>query len=63
MFTTMAATRPRMIIDTSEDIRLAVKLAAGKEDVSISELINRILRKELANEIKIAREYSPKKAK
>jgi hypothetical protein len=53
--------RIRIIIDTEEDVRLAVRLAATKAGVGVSELINDILRRELADEIKDARKYVPKK--
>lgn len=55
------AERIRMIIDTEEDIRLAVRLAATKLDISVSELVNKILRKALGGEIEDARKYLPKK--
>ncbi len=55
------ATRIRMIIDTEEEIRLAVKLAALKSGKGVSELVNDILRRALAAEIKDARKYTPEK--
>lgn len=54
------AERIRMIIDTEEEIRLAVRLAATKANISVSELVNTILRDQLADEIKDARKYIPK---
>lgn len=60
MIDLMTPTRVRMIIDTDEEIRLAVRLAATKTDRSISELVNSILRKALADEIRDARKYLPK---
>jgi hypothetical protein len=55
--------RIRLIIDTDEEVRLAVKLAATKGDMSTSELVNNILRKALAGEIQDARKYLPRKKK
>ncbi len=57
------AERIRIIIDTDEEVRLAVRLAATKADVSTSELVSTILRKALASEIEDARKYLPKKKK
>lgn len=53
------AERIRVIIDTDEEIRLAIRLAATKADVTTSELVNSILRKALASEIEDARKYLP----
>jgi hypothetical protein len=53
--------RIRMIIDTEEEVRLAVKLAATAAGVSSSELVNSILRKALPNEIRDAKKYLPKR--
>lgn len=53
--------RIRLIIDTDEDVRLAVKLAASKADLSVSDLINKVLRERFAEEIRDARKYIPKK--
>lgn len=55
------ADRIRIIIDTDEEVRLAVHMAATKADVSISELITSILRQHLAKEMAIAKEYVPSK--
>jgi len=60
---TIMAERIRLIIDTDEEIRLAVRLAATKADVSPSELVNGILKKALAGEIQDARKYLPRKAR
>lgn len=57
------AERTRLIIDTDEEIRLAVKLAANRAGVGLSELVNSILRKTLAAEIEDAKKYIPKKKK
>jgi hypothetical protein len=57
------AERIRLIIDTEEEIRLAVRLAATKADVSPSELVNGILRKVLAAEIQDAKRYLPRRKK
>lgn len=57
------ADRIRLIIETEEDVRLAVKLRCVRDDVSISELVNRILREALAEEIQDAKKYASKKAK
>ena len=54
---------PKLIIDTEEDVRLAVKLAANKADVGLSELVNEILRKALAAEIEDAKKYVPRRRK
>jgi hypothetical protein len=55
------AERIRMIIDTDEETRLAVRLAATKQGVSTSALVNSILRKALPSEIKDAKRYLPEK--
>lgn len=55
--------RIRLIIDTDEDVRLAVRLAATKADVSPSEFVNGILRKALAAELRDARKYLPSKSR
>lgn len=49
--------RTRMIIDTEEEVRLAVKLAATKAGQGISEFVNSLLKKELPEEIKDAKKY------
>lgn len=58
-----AANRPpiKMAIDTEEKIRLAVKLASTKAGLSPSELINNMLRKQLAKEITDAERYTPRR--
>lgn len=56
----MAPSRHRLIIDTTPEIHLAVKLAATRDDLSISEFVNSIFRKHLADEIKIARQFTDK---
>jgi hypothetical protein len=53
------AERIRMIIDTEEEIRLAVKLAATKAGMKVSDFVNAILREHLGPEIKDARKYLP----
>lgn len=53
--------RIRLIIDTDEDVRLAVKLAASKADLSVSDLLNRVLRERFAEEIRDAKKYIPRK--
>ena len=55
--------RIRLIIDTEEEIRLAVRLAATKADISPSQLVNALLRKSLAAEIEDAKKYLPRKGK
>lgn len=55
------AQRIRMIVDTEEEIRLAVHLAATRAGKSNSELVNDILRKALAAEIVDSRKYTPRK--
>ncbi len=55
------ADRIRIIIDTDEDVRLAVRLAATKADKTPSALVTEILRKALPVEIEDARKYLPKK--
>jgi hypothetical protein len=55
------AERIRIIIDTEEEVRLAVRLAATKADLTASQLINGILRRALAGEIADAKKYLPKK--
>lgn len=57
------AERTRMIIDTDEEIRLAVKLAATKADLGVSEFVNSLLRKALGPEIEDAKRYLPRKKK
>jgi hypothetical protein len=53
------ADRTRMIIDTTEEIRIAVRFAATKADKTTSAVVNEILRKALAAELKDARRYVP----
>jgi hypothetical protein len=53
------ATRIRLIIDTTEEIRLAVRLAATKANKSPSEIVNDLIRRTMAGEIKDARRYIP----
>jgi hypothetical protein len=53
--------RIRILFDTDEEIRLAVRLAATKADMSVSDLLNQMIRRELADEIKDAKKYLPKK--
>lgn len=53
--------RIRVIIDTEEEVRLAIRLAASKRNMTASELVNSILRKALAEEIKDAKKYVPPK--
>ncbi len=55
------AERIRIIIDTDDEVRLAVKLAATKQDVSVSELICNLVRAHLGPEIQDAKKYIPKK--
>lgn len=57
----LMAERIRMIIDTEEHIRLAVKLAATKAGKSASDLVNEILAKALKDEIRDAQKYIPAK--
>jgi hypothetical protein len=57
----MAAKRIRLIIDTTEEIRLGVRLAAMRGDKSPSQVINEILEKHLAEEITDAKKYTHKK--
>jgi hypothetical protein len=56
------AERIRLIIDTEEEVRLAIQLAATRAGMSKSEFVNSLLRKALANEIKDARKYVPDKS-
>jgi len=62
MIATMAE-RIRLILDVPEEVRLAVRLAATKADVTPSELVTSILQKTLASEIEDAKKYLPKKKK
>lgn len=57
--TATMAKRPRLIIDLPEDVRIAVKLAAMKRDVGISELVTSVLREAFKAEIKDAQKYVP----
>lgn len=57
------ADRIRLIIDTDEQTRLAVRLAATAADCSTSELVNRVLREVLKTEMQDARKYLPKNKK
>jgi hypothetical protein len=57
------AERIRLIIDTDEEIRLAVHLEATRQDLSASEVVNNILRKALASQIEDAKKYVPRKKK
>lgn len=59
----LMAERIRMIIDTDEEIRLAVKLAANKAGLSVSEFVNRVLREKLVNELRDAKKYLPQRGK
>ncbi len=59
----LMAERIRMIIDTDEEIRLAVKLAATKEGMGVSEFVNKLFRERLVNEIRDAKKYTPGKSK
>jgi hypothetical protein len=52
--------RIRVIIDTEEEVRLALRLAATKAGMGVSDFVNMILRRELAAEIKDARKYIPR---
>jgi hypothetical protein len=62
MLVTMAE-RIRIIIDADDEVRLAVKLAATKRDVSISEFVCGLIRQNCPDEITDARKYLPKKPK
>jgi hypothetical protein len=55
------AERTRLIIDTEEDLRLAVHLAAGAAGMSKSQFVNALLRKALANELKDVQKYMSKR--
>lgn len=55
------AERIRLIIDTDEEVRLAVRLAATKAALSPSQVVNRILRQALAQEIRDAKKYTPER--
>jgi hypothetical protein len=57
------AERIRIIIDADEEVRLAVKLAATKQDVSISELVCNLVRAHLGAEIQDAKKYLPRRKK
>jgi len=63
MLSVMGAKRVRLMIDTTEEIRLGVRLASMQRDKSPSEVINEILMRHLAEEIKDARKYAPRKPK
>jgi plasmid stability protein len=56
----ISSDRVRLIIDTDEEVRLAVRLAATRQGVSISDAVNEILRKALGKEIEDAKKYTPK---
>src|SRR5262249_53938206 len=53
----------RLSVLTDDEIRLAVRLAATKADVTPSQLVNDILRQALADEIRDAKKYLPRKKK
>jgi hypothetical protein len=55
------AERTRLIIDTEEDLRLAVHLAAGAAGMTKSQFVNAVLRKALANELKDVQKYLSKR--
>jgi plasmid stability protein len=57
------AERIRLIIDTEEEVRLALHLAATRAGKSNSEMANDILRKALIKEIEDAKKYTPPKRK
>lgn len=61
MLTTMAE-RIRIIIDADDEVRLAVRLAATKQDKSVSEVICNLIREHLREEVVDARKYLPKKS-
>jgi hypothetical protein len=66
MMDTMSAERIRLIIDTNEAVRRAVRRTAAERGLSPSELVNEILERELAPVIEemdrlIAGEKSPKR--
>lgn len=52
------AERIRLIIDTEEDLRLAVRLAGIKTDRSPSQVVNDLIREHLAAELADARKYA-----
>lgn len=60
---TSMAERIRLIIDTDEETRLAVRLAATAAGVSTSELVTTILKRALVEELKDARKYTAKRKK
>ncbi len=57
------ADRIRLIIDTDEAVRMAVRLASMKRSKSPSEVVNEILREALKAELMDAKKYVPKKPK
>ncbi len=57
------AERIRIIIDADEEVKLAVKLAATKQDVSVSEIVCALIRKHLPLEIQDAKKYLPQRGR
>jgi hypothetical protein len=53
------AERVRLIIDTTEEIRLAVRLASVQAGVSMSEVVEDLIRTGLPAAVKDARKYAP----
>jgi hypothetical protein len=60
MHNAVMAKRPRILIDVKEDLRVAIRLAAAKADVTVGEMINRILSEALTEELEVARAYLAK---
>ena len=57
------AERIRIIFDADEEIRLAIKLAATKLDISVSELLCNLVRDNYGAEVQDAKKYLPKRPK
>lgn len=55
--------RTRLVVDTNEAVRLAVKLAAAKQFTSTSELVTALLEKALPSEMAEARKHLAKHKK
>jgi hypothetical protein len=53
----LMAKRMRLIIDTDQEVQLAVTMAANKAEIGKSEFVNAILRKVLAKEIELSKKY------
>jgi hypothetical protein len=57
MSDTAMAKRPRIVVDVTEELRVAIRLAAAKADVNPGELVVQILTEALGTELEVVRDY------